>query len=177
MDGIIVWYVVKRTIKTYLNMRLQELRTIFIDWSIYISWQFSILGLAMTNQRHGQSAVMRPRIIYIQSLKAGNIQIVAEQYATRIKSSVRRSYSWGKINNKKNSTFHHSFLITQIQLIQLKHFLLESRWYISTESSWIYSRTSDYTRCWEFLDRNWSEDDNKIFLHTVHNDTISIPEK
>ena len=28
-----------------------------------------------------------------------------------------------------------------------------------------------------FLDRNWSEDDNKSCLHTVHNDIISTPKK
>ena len=28
-----------------------------------------------------------------------------------------------------------------------------------------------------FLDRNWSEDDNKIFLHTAQNDIIPISKK
>ena len=36
---------------------------------------------------------------------------------------------------EKNTTFQHSFLITHMQLMQLKHFSLEYIWYISTESS------------------------------------------
>ena len=30
---------------------------------------------------------------------------------------------------------------------------------------------------WDFLHRNWSEDDNKFFLQTLHNDIISISKK
>ena len=86
-----------------------------------MSWKFDTKGLAMMNWGRVHSSVMRPRIISIQILKAGNIWRVRKQYANEIRSSEMRSYSWGTIKKKQISTFRHSFLITQVQLMQLKH--------------------------------------------------------
>ena len=55
----------------------------------------------MTNRRRGHISVMRPRLIYIRLLKAGNIRKVGEQYATGIRSSGSSSYSLWKSNKKK----------------------------------------------------------------------------
>ena len=100
MDGMIVWKAVQRKTQIYLYMILQELRSRFVVFSIFMSWKLAILGLVMMHKRRGQSDLMRPQLISIQILKAGNIQRLGKQYTTGIRVSGRRSYSWGTSNNK-----------------------------------------------------------------------------
>ena len=77
---------------------------------------------------------------------------------------------------EKNATSHHLFLITHMQMMQSK--ILENLDGISVQKVHEYTHktfiphVSGY-----FLDRNRSEDDNIICLHTVHNDIISISKK